>query len=103
MKKLLIPLIAIFALTISANAQHKREMKGHHHPKHHEGMVAKQLNFSEIFENFCFRCRHKNHLVFILSNADVFRINRTRHRSIISSANDGAGIAENRQLKTFDG
>ena len=47
MKKLLIPLIAIFALTISANAQQKREMKGHQHKKHQHGMMAKQLNFSE--------------------------------------------------------
>ena len=47
MKKLLIPLIAIFALTISANAQQKREMKGHPHKKHQHGMMAKKLNFSE--------------------------------------------------------
>ena len=47
MKKVLIPLFAIFAFTISANAQQKREMKGHQHKKHQHGMMAKQLNFTE--------------------------------------------------------
>ena len=47
MKKLLIPLFAIFALTLSANAQQKREMKGHQHKKHQHGMMANQLSFSE--------------------------------------------------------
>jgi Spy/CpxP family protein refolding chaperone len=46
MKKLLIPLIAIFALTATVNAQDKMKKKGHHH-KHQKGMMAKQLNFSE--------------------------------------------------------
>jgi Spy/CpxP family protein refolding chaperone len=46
MKKLLIPLIAIFALTATANAQDKMGKKGHHN-KHQKGMMAKQLNFSE--------------------------------------------------------
>ncbi len=46
MKKLLIPLIAIFALTATVNAQDKMGKKGHHH-KHQKGMMAKQLNFSE--------------------------------------------------------
>ena len=46
MKKLLIPLIAIFALTATVNAQDKMSKKGHHH-KHQKGMMAKQLNFSE--------------------------------------------------------
>ena len=47
MKKILIPLFAIFAFTISANAQQKRAMKGHQHKKHQHGMMAKQLNFTE--------------------------------------------------------
>jgi Spy/CpxP family protein refolding chaperone len=46
MKKLLIPLIAIFALTATVNAQDKMGKKGHHN-KHQKGMMAKQLNFSE--------------------------------------------------------
>jgi Spy/CpxP family protein refolding chaperone len=46
MKKLLIPLIAIFALTATANAQDKMGKKGHHH-KHQKGMMAKQLNFTD--------------------------------------------------------
>ena len=46
MKKLLIPLIAIFALTATVNAQDKTGKKGHHH-KHQKVMMAKQLNFSE--------------------------------------------------------
>jgi len=46
MKKLLIPLIAIFALTATVNAQDKMGRKGHHN-KHQKGMMAKQLNFSE--------------------------------------------------------
>ena len=46
MKKLLIPIIAIFALTATVNAQHKMGKKGHHN-KHQKGMMAKQLNFSE--------------------------------------------------------
>ncbi|MGB4845639.1 MAG: hypothetical protein WBP16_14325 [Ferruginibacter sp.] len=46
MKKLLIPLIAIFALTVTANAQGKMGKKGHQ--RHHQkGMMTKQLNFSE--------------------------------------------------------
>ena len=46
MKKLLIPLVAIFALTTTVNAQDKMGKKGHH--KHHQkGKMAKQLNFSE--------------------------------------------------------
>ncbi len=51
MKKVLIPLFAIFALTLSANAQQKREMKGHQHKKHQHGMMAKQLNFTEGQKN----------------------------------------------------
>ena len=43
MKKLLIPLIAIFALTVTVNAQDKLGKKGHHQ-KHQNGMMAKQLN-----------------------------------------------------------
>ena len=46
MKKLLIPIIAIFALTATVNAQHKMGKKGHHN-KHQKGMMARQLNFSE--------------------------------------------------------
>lgn len=46
MKKVLIPLIAIFALTATVNAQDKMGKKGHHH-NHQKGMMAKQLNFSE--------------------------------------------------------
>ena len=46
MKKLLIPLIAIFALTATVNAQDKMGKKGHHH-KHQKGMMAKQLNFTD--------------------------------------------------------
>ena len=50
MKKLLILLIAIFALTVTANAQGKMGKIGHH--KHHQkGMMAKQLNFSEDQKN----------------------------------------------------
>jgi len=40
-------MIAIFALTATANAQDKMGKKGHHHRKHDKGMMAKQLNFSE--------------------------------------------------------
>jgi Spy/CpxP family protein refolding chaperone len=46
MKKLLIPLIAIFALTVTAGAQDKMGKRGHH-GQHQKGMMAKQLNFSE--------------------------------------------------------
>ena len=46
MKKLLIPIIAIFALTVTASAQDKMGKKGQHQ-KHQKGMMAKQLNFSE--------------------------------------------------------
>jgi Spy/CpxP family protein refolding chaperone len=51
MKKVLVPLIAIFALSFTANAQEKVGEKGHHHHHHghhhKKGMMAKQLNFSE--------------------------------------------------------
>ena len=46
MKKLLIPLIAIFALTATVSAQDKMSKKGHHN-KHQKGMMAKQLNFTD--------------------------------------------------------
>lgn len=46
MKKLLFPLIAIFALTVTANAQHKMG-KSRGHRNHEKGMIAKELNFSE--------------------------------------------------------
>ena len=46
MKKLLIPLIAIFALTVTANAQGKMGKRGHH-GQHQKGMMANQLNFSD--------------------------------------------------------
>lgn len=46
MKKLLIPLIAIFALTATVNAQDKMGKKGHHN-KHQKGMMAKQFNFTD--------------------------------------------------------
>jgi len=44
MKKVLIPLIALLALTVSVNAQHKM-VKGKHH--HQKGMMAKELNFTD--------------------------------------------------------
>lgn len=47
MKKVLIPLIAIFAITFTASAQNKMGKKGHQHHKHEKGMMAKQLNFSD--------------------------------------------------------
>lgn len=48
MKRLAMILLAVSAIAFSANAQQKREMKGHHGKKHHDGdMMAKQLNFSE--------------------------------------------------------
>ena len=46
MKKLLIPIIAIFALTLTAGAQDKMGKRGHHQ-KHQKGMMAKQLNFTD--------------------------------------------------------
>lgn len=46
MKKLLIPLIALFALTLTAGAQDKMGKRGHHQ-KHKKGVLAKQLNFTE--------------------------------------------------------
>jgi Spy/CpxP family protein refolding chaperone len=46
MKKLLIPLVAIFAFTATASAQDKMGRKGHHR-QHDKGMMAKELNFSE--------------------------------------------------------
>ena len=46
MKKVLIPLIAIFAITFTASAQNKMGNKGHQHHKHEKGMMAKELNFS---------------------------------------------------------
>lgn len=50
MKKIAVILLALSAVTFSASAQEKREMKGKHHGmrKHHsKEMMAKQLNFSE--------------------------------------------------------
>ena len=47
MKKVLIPLIAIFAITFTASAQNKMGNKGHQHHKHEKGMMAKELNFSD--------------------------------------------------------
>lgn len=47
MKKLLIPLIAFFAFTITASAQGKMNKKGRHHHKHKKEMVARQLNFTD--------------------------------------------------------
>lgn len=47
MKKLLIPLVAIFAITATASAQDKMGKKGSHHHKHQKGMMAKQLNFTD--------------------------------------------------------
>ena len=48
MKRLAMILLAVSAITFSASAQQKREMKGHHGKKHHgHDMMAKQLNFSE--------------------------------------------------------
>lgn len=50
MKKLLIPIIAIFALTVTATAQDKMGKKGHHQ-KHQKGMMAKQLNLTDVQKN----------------------------------------------------
>ena len=47
MKKVLIPLIALLALTVSVNAQDKMGKKDQHHHKHEKGMLAKQLNFTD--------------------------------------------------------
>ncbi len=47
MKKVLIPLIALLALTISVSAQDKMGKKSHQHHKHQKGMMAKQLNFTD--------------------------------------------------------
>jgi Spy/CpxP family protein refolding chaperone len=46
MKKVLIPLIALLALTVNVNAQDKVGKK-RHHQKHQKAMVARQLNLSE--------------------------------------------------------
>lgn len=45
MKKVLIPLIAFLALTVSVNAQHKTGKGKHQH--HQQGMMAKELNLTE--------------------------------------------------------
>jgi len=45
MKKVLIPLIAFLALTVSVNAQHKIGEGKHQH--HQKGMMAKELNFTD--------------------------------------------------------
>ena len=50
MKKNLMPIIAIFALTGTANAQDKMSKKGHHQ-KHERGMMAKQLDFTDAQKN----------------------------------------------------
>ncbi len=51
MKNIVVTLLAFSALSFSATAQEKREMKPGHEPgmhKHHHGMMmAKQLNFSD--------------------------------------------------------
>ena len=47
MKKIAITLLAIITVSVSALAQDKKEMKHQGHIKHHHGMMAKQLNFSE--------------------------------------------------------
>jgi len=48
MKRLAMILLAVSAITFSASAQDKKEIKGHHGKKHHgRDMMAKQLNFSE--------------------------------------------------------
>jgi Spy/CpxP family protein refolding chaperone len=47
MKKVLIPLIALLALTVSVNAQDKMGKKGRHHHKYEKGMMAKKLNFTD--------------------------------------------------------
>ena len=47
MKKVLIPLIAIFAFAVTANAQDKMGKKGQHYKHHQKDMMAKQLNFSD--------------------------------------------------------
>lgn len=46
MKKVIIPLIAIFAITFTASAQHKMGKKGQHQ-KHQKGMMAKELNLTD--------------------------------------------------------
>jgi hypothetical protein len=47
MKKVLIPLIALLALTVSVHAQDKMGKKGHHRGKHGHEMMARQLNFTD--------------------------------------------------------
>lgn len=49
MKKVLIPLIAIFAISITANAQDRMGKRGQHqkHQMHQKQMMAKQLNLTE--------------------------------------------------------
>lgn len=46
MKKIFIPIIAIFALTVSTNAQHQKGKSGNHR-QHQKGMMAEELNFTE--------------------------------------------------------
>lgn len=46
MKKVIFPLVAFLAFTISVNAQQMGKKGRHHHKQGHE-MMAKQLNFSE--------------------------------------------------------
>lgn len=50
MKKILIPLIAIFTLTVTVNAQDKMGKERHHH-QHQKEMITKELNFSEAQKN----------------------------------------------------
>ena len=46
MKKILIPLIAIFTFTLSANAQHQKWKSGIHY-QHQKGMMAKEMNLTK--------------------------------------------------------
>lgn len=47
MKNTLVTLLAVAALSLSANAQEKNGMKGRHHHQYHHARMAKQLNFSD--------------------------------------------------------
>ncbi len=51
MKKLLFVFITIFALTVSADAQHKMGKRGGHRNQHQKGMMVKQLNITEAQKN----------------------------------------------------
>ena len=92
MKKVLIPLIALLALTVSVTAQNNMGIKGKHHHQHQKGMMAKQLNFTDAQKAQAKKINED-------SRKKMLELNKNESITVKEQRDRKAGIAKERKAK----